>query len=298
MNINKIDQKIKVLKTGSLGLDIALGIMGYPKGRIIEIYGPESSGKTTLALHAIYEVQKIKGICVFIDAEHAFDINYAKNIKINLNDLILVQPDYGEQALEIVDSLIRSRTVDLIIIDSVAALIPKSELDGEVGDNRIGLHAKLMSQALRKFIGLINKTQSTVIFINQIREKIGVFFGNAEVTTGGNALKFYSTIRLDIRRVGYIKDKNNKILGNNVRVKIVKNKLYPPYRIAEFDIIYGKGICKYREILKIGINKGIIKINGSWINFKNKNIIKGRDNFIKLLKKNKKLFLKIKKLIT
>ncbi|WGH24733.1 MAG: recombinase RecA [Candidatus Shikimatogenerans bostrichidophilus] len=295
MGNNKINNKIKVFNTGSIALDIALGIMGYPKGRIIEIYGPESSGKTTLALHAICEVQKKNGICVFIDAEHSFDINYAKNLKIDLNNLILVQPDYGEQALEIVDSLIKTKIIDLIVIDSVAALIPKNELEGEVGDNRIGLHARLMSQALRKFIGIINKTKSTVIFINQIREKIGVFFGNSEVTTGGNALKFYSTIRLDIRRIGYIKNKNNKILGNNVRVKIVKNKLYPPYRIAEFDIIYGKGICKYREILNIALKKGIIKINGSWINFKKKNIIKGKDNFIKLLKYNNKLFFKIKK---
>ncbi|MDH3004454.1 MAG: recombinase RecA [Candidatus Shikimatogenerans sp. JK-2022] len=294
MNNNKIKKNINVLKTGSISLDLALGILGYPKGRIIEIFGPESSGKTTLALHAISETQKKDGICVFIDAEHAFDINYAKNLNIDLNKLILTQPDYGEQALDIVDTLIKSKIIDLIIIDSVAALIPKSELEGEIGENKIGLHARLMSQALRKFVGIISKTKITVIFINQIREKIGVYFGNPEVTTGGNALKFYSSIRLDIRKIGYIKNKNNKIIGNNIRVKIVKNKLYPPFKIAEFDIIYGKGICKYREILNLGLNKKIIKKNGSWYNVYNKNISKGKDNFINYLKKNKKLFLKIK----
>ncbi|MDH3004269.1 MAG: recombinase RecA [Candidatus Shikimatogenerans sp. JK-2022] len=295
MNDNKIKKKVNVFKTGSISLDLALGILGYPIGRIIEIYGPESSGKTTLALHAISEVQKKNGNCVFIDAEHSFDINYAKNLKIDLNKLIFTQPDYGEQALEIVDTLIKSKIIDLIVIDSVAALIPKSELEGEIGENKIGLQAKLMSQALRKFVGIIRKSKSTVIFINQIREKIGVFFGNPEVTTGGNALKFYSSIRLDIRKIGYIKDKDNKIIGNNIKVKVVKNKLYPPFKIAEFDIIYGKGICKYREILNIGLNMNIIKKKGSWFNVYDKNIGKGKENFIKKLKKDKKLYLKIKK---
>ncbi|WGH25281.1 MAG: recombinase RecA [Candidatus Shikimatogenerans bostrichidophilus] len=295
MNKNKIKIPINVFKTGSISLDIALGILGYPKGRIIEIFGPESSGKTTLALHAISEVQKKNGNCVFIDAEHAFDINYANNLNIDLNKLIISQPDYGEQALEIVDTLIKSELIDLIVIDSVAALIPKNELVGEIGENKIGLQAKLMSQALRKFIGIISKTKSTVIFINQIRDKIGVLFGNPEVTTGGNALKFYASIRLDIRKIGFLKDKNNKIIGNKVRVKVVKNKLYPPFNIAEFDIIYGKGICKYREILNLGLNMNIIKKNGTWFNVYNKNIGKGKENFIKYLKNHKKLYLKIKK---
>ncbi|WGH27718.1 MAG: recombinase RecA [Candidatus Shikimatogenerans bostrichidophilus] len=290
-NNNKV--KIEVIKSGSLSLDLALGILGYPKGRIIEIFGPESSGKTTLAMHAISESQKKNGICVFIDAEHSFDINYANNLKINIKNLIISQPDYGEQALEIVYNLIKSKIIDLIVIDSVAALIPKSELNGEIGEQRIGLHAKLMSQALRKLIGIINKTKTTVIFINQIREKIGVIFGNPEVTTGGNALKFYSSIRLDIRKIGYYKEKD-KIIGNKVRVKVVKNKLYPPFRIAEFYILYGKGICKYIDIFNLGLNMNIIKKNGSWYNLYNKNICKGKNNLIKYFKENKKIFKKIK----
>ncbi|WGH25646.1 MAG: recombinase RecA [Candidatus Shikimatogenerans bostrichidophilus] len=285
---------IKVIKTGSISLDLALGILGYPKGRVIEIFGPESSGKTTLAMHAISETQKKNGICVFIDAEHSFDVNYAKNLKIDLNNLIISQPDYGEQALEIVDSLIKSKIIDLIVIDSVAALIPKSELEGEIGEHKLGLHAKLMSQALRKLIGIINKTKSTVIFINQIRQKIGVIFGNPEITTGGNALKFYSSIRLDIRKIGFLKTKENKIIGNKVRVKVVKNKLYPPFKVAEFDILYGKGICKYREIFNLGVNINLIKKKGSWYNLYNKNIGKGQEKVIKYLKKEKEIFLKIK----
>ncbi|WGH25559.1 MAG: recombinase RecA [Candidatus Shikimatogenerans bostrichidophilus] len=291
----KIKTNIEVFKTGSLSLDLALGILGYPRGRIIEIFGPESSGKTTLALHAIYKVQKQDGMCVFIDAEHAFDLNYAKNLKIDLNKLIISQPDYGEQALKIVEMLIKSKKIDLIVIDSVAALVPKSELEGDIGGNKIGLHARLMSQALRKLIGIINKTKTTILFINQIREKIGVFFGNTEITTGGNALKFYSSIRLDIRKKGYIKDKNNNIIGNNIRVKVVKNKLYPPFKIAEFDILYGAGICKYREIINMGIKNKIIKKNGAWFKINNINIVKGTNNFINLLKKKKKIYFKLKK---
>ncbi|BDT61595.1 MAG: protein RecA [Flavobacteriales endosymbiont of Rhyzopertha dominica] len=294
MNNKKIN-KIKVIKSGSISLDLALGILGYPRGRIIEIFGPESSGKTTLALHAIYETQKKKGVCVYIDAEHSFDINYANKLKINTNDLIISQPDYGEQALDIVDNFIKSKLIDLIVIDSVAALIPKSELEGEIENQRIGLHAKLMSQALRKLIGVINKTNTTVIFINQIREKIGIYYGNNEITTGGNALKFYSTIRLEIRRISYLKNKNNNIIGNKVRVKVVKNKLYPPFKIAEFNILYGTGICKYIDIFNLGINMNLINKKGAWYNVYNKNIVKGQNNFINILKKNKKLFNKLKK---
>ncbi|MDH3003779.1 MAG: recombinase RecA [Candidatus Shikimatogenerans sp. JK-2022] len=296
MNNNNIkDKKIEVIKSGSFSLDLALGILGYPKGRIIEIFGPESSGKTTLAMHAIHESQKKNGICVFIDAEHAFDIKYAKNLKIDINNLIISQPDYGEQALDIVDNLIKSNIIDLIVIDSVAALIPKNELDGVIGEQKIGLHARLMSQALRKLIGIINKTKTTVIFINQIREKIGIIFGNPEITTGGNALKFYSSIRLEIRKIGFLKDKNNVLIGNKVRVKVVKNKLYPPFRIAEFYILYGKGICKYTDIINLGIDMNIIKKKGSWYNIYNKNIGKGKNNTINYLKNNKKIYLKIKK---
>ncbi|WGH24918.1 MAG: recombinase RecA [Candidatus Shikimatogenerans bostrichidophilus] len=298
MNTKQPLYNIDVFKTGSISLDLALGILGYPKGRIIEIYGPESSGKTTLALHAIAQMQKKNGNCVYIDAEHSFDIKYAKNLKINLNKLIITQPDYGEQALEIVDTLIKSKIINLIVIDSVAALIPKSELDGEIGENRIGLHAKLMSQALRKLIGIISKNNSTVIFINQIREKIGVIFGNPEVTTGGNALKFYSSIRLEIRKIGFLKNKSQKIIGNNVRVKVVKNKLYPPFKIAEFEIIYGKGICKYRDIFNLCIKMNIFKKKGSWYYlYNNKNLGKGKENIIKILKKNKKFYSEIKKKI-
>ncbi|MDH3004852.1 MAG: recombinase RecA [Candidatus Shikimatogenerans sp. JK-2022] len=295
MKNENLKKKINVIKTGAFSLDIALGILGYPRGRIIEIFGPESSGKTTLAMHAIHEIQKKNGNCVFIDAEHAFDTNYAKNLKIDLKKLIISQPDYGEQALEIVEKLIKSKIIDLIIIDSVAALIPKNELEGEIGENKIGLQARLMSQALRKIIGILSKNKSTLIFLNQIRDKIGVFFGSSEITTGGNALKFYSSIRLDIRKIGYIKDKNNNIIGNNIRVKVVKNKLYPPFKIAEFDILYGKGICKYRDIFNLGVNMNIIKKNGVWLNVYNKNIVQGKEKFIKFLKKHKKFYLKIKK---
>ncbi|WGH27040.1 MAG: recombinase RecA [Candidatus Shikimatogenerans bostrichidophilus] len=294
MNNNNNNKKIEIIKSGSISLDLALGILGYPKGRIIEIFGPESSGKTTLAMHAISESQKKNGICVFIDAEHAFDIKYAKNLNIDINNLIISQPDYGEQALEIVDSLIKSKIIDLIVIDSVAALIPKNELDGEIGELKLGLQARLMSQALRKLIGIIHKTKTTVIFINQIREKIGVFFGNSEITTGGNALKFYSSIRLDIRKIGFLKEKDQKIIGNKVRVKVVKNKLFPPFKIAEFYILYGKGICKYTDIFYLGLNMNIIKKKGSWYNIYNKNIGKGKNNIIEYFKNNKIIFNKLK----
>lgn len=277
---------VESIPTGSLGLDVALGVGGYPRGRVIEIYGPESSGKTTLTLHAIAEAQKAGGIAAFIDAEHAFDRFYAEKLNVDIENLIISQPDNGEQALEITDNLIRSGAIDIIVIDSVAALTPKSEIEGEMGDSKMGLHARLMSQALRKLTGSISKTNCTVIFINQLREKIGVMFGNPETTTGGNALKFYASVRLDIRRSTQIKDSNANVMGNKTRVKVVKNKVAPPFRMAEFDIMYGEGVSKVGEIIDIGVNYEIVKKSGSWFSYEDTKLGQGRDAVKALLLDN------------
>ncbi|MEI6507270.1 MAG: recombinase RecA [Bacteroidota bacterium] len=279
---------IEASPTGSLGLDMALGIGGLPKGRVIEIYGPESSGKTTLSMHAIAEVQKRGGIAAFVDAEHAFDKNYAEKLGIDTDNLLISQPDDGEQALEIADALIRSGAIDIIVIDSVAALVPKAEIEGDMGDSKMGLQARLMSQALRKLTGTINKTGCICIFINQLREKIGVMFGNPETTTGGNALKFYASVRLDIRRIGQIKD-GNDIIGNRTKVKIAKNKVAPPFRIVEFDIIYGLGISKTGEIVDLGVDMEIIKKSGSWFSYNETKLGQGRDAVKQLLLDNPEL---------
>ena len=281
-------ENVEVIPTGSIALNAALGVGGYPKGRIIEIFGPESSGKTTLAIHAIAEAQKAGGIAAFIDAEHAFDRFYAANLGVDIDNLYISQPDNGEQALEIADQLIRSSAVDIIVIDSVAALTPKKEIEGDMGDSAVGLQARLMSQALRKLTSTISKTNTTCIFINQLREKIGVMFGNPETTTGGNALKFYASVRLDIRRVTSIKDGDN-VIGNQVRVKIVKNKVAPPFRKAEFEITFGEGISKIGEIVDLGVEYGIIKKSGSWFSYGDARLAQGRDAVKELLKDNPEL---------
>jgi recombination protein RecA len=281
-------EKVDVISTGSIGVDVALGIGGFPKGRIVEIYGPESSGKTTLAIHAIAETQKAGGIAAFIDAEHAFDRFYAQKLGVNIEDLLISQPDNGEQALEIAENLIRSGAIDIIVIDSVAALTPKSEIEGEMGESKMGLHARLMSQALRKLTGTISKTGACCIFINQLREKIGVMFGNPETTTGGNALKFYASVRVDIRRQTQLKE-GESVIGNRVKVKIIKNKVAPPFRTAEFDLLYGEGISKVGEILDLGVDYNIIKKSGSWFSYGDTKLGQGRDAVKQLLSDNPEL---------
>ena len=289
MGDKAIDENIAVISSGSLGLDLALGVGGYPRGRIIEIYGPESSGKTTLAIHAIAEAQKAGGLAAFVDAEHAFDRYYAEKLGVDVENLIISQPDNGEQALEIADNLIRSGAIDIIVIDSVAALTPKAEIDGAMGDSQMGLQARLMSQALRKLTGTINKTNCTAVFINQLRDKIGITFGSPETTTGGNALKFYASVRLDIRRATPIKDSAGELLGNLTRVKVVKNKVAPPFRKTEFDIMYGEGISREGEILDLAVDLDIVKKSGSWYSYGDAKLGQGRDSVKGVIKDNPEL---------
>ena len=293
---DKVVEDIDSIPTGSVGLDTVLGVGGYPRGRVVEIYGPESSGKTTLSIHAIAEVQKQGGIAAFIDAEHAFDSSYADNLGVNIDDLLISQPDNGEQALEIADHLISSGAVDLVIIDSVAALTPKSEIEGEMGDSKMGLHARLMSQALRKLTATINKTGCTLMFINQLRMKIGVMFGNPETTTGGNALKFYSSVRLDIRRIGAIKN-GEDIIGNRTRVKVVKNKVAPPFKKVEFDIMFGKGISRSGEVLDMAVDTDVIKKSGSWFSYQDAKLGQGRDAVKNMLEDNPELMAELEEKI-
>lgn len=288
---------VPVISTGSLGLDMALGVGGIPKGRVIEVYGPESSGKTTLAMHCIAEAQKKGGLAAIIDAEHAFDKTYAEKLGIDTENLLISQPDNGEQALEIAEHLIRSGAIDIIVIDSVAALVPRSELEGEMGDSKMGLQARLMSQALRKLTGAINKTGCACIFINQLREKIGVMFGNPETTTGGNALKFYASIRLDIRRIGQIKEGADNVIGNRTKVKVVKNKVAPPFKVVEFDIMYGKGISKSGEIVDIGVELDVIKKSGSWFSYNENKLGQGRDAVKEIIEDNPELMEELEKKI-
>jgi recombination protein RecA len=298
MKLGGKDQTVQaeVISTGSLSLDIALGIGGLPKGRIVEIYGPESSGKTTLALHAIAEAQKAGGTCAFVDAEHALDPGYARKLGCDVDNLLISQPDAGEQALEIADTLVRSGAVDVLVVDSVAALVPRAELEGEMGDSHMGLHARLMSQALRKLTGSISRSNTLVIFINQIRMKIGVMFGNPETTTGGNALKFYASVRLDIRRIGAIKDKDD-VVGNQTRVKVVKNKMAPPFKVVEFDIMYGEGVSKMGEIIDLGVKAGVVEKSGAWFSYNGERIGQGRDNSRNYLKEHPEIAAEIEKAI-
>jgi recombination protein RecA len=288
MGSRTADEQIEVIPSGSLGLDLALGIGGLPRGRIVEIFGPESSGKTTLALHAIAEAQKRGGACAFVDAEHALDASYARKLGIDLDNLLISQPDAGEQALEIADTLVRSGAVDVLVVDSVAALVPRAELEGEMGDSHMGLHARLMSQALRKITGSVSRSNCTLIFLNQIRMKIGVMFGNPETTTGGNALKFYASVRLEIRRIGQIKEREN-LVGNQTRVKVVKNKLAPPFRQVEFDIMYGEGISKPGELLDLGVKVGVVEKSGSWFSYDSQRIGQGRENAKQFLRERPEL---------
>jgi recombination protein RecA len=288
MGSRDIDEQIEVIPSGSLGLDLALGIGGLPRGRILEIYGPESSGKTTLALHAIAEAQKRGGTCAFIDAEHALDPGYARKLGVDVDNLLISQPDAGEQALEICDTLVRSGAIDVVVIDSVAALVPRAELEGEMGDSHMGLHARLMSQALRKLTGSVSRSNTTLIFLNQIRMKIGVMFGNPETTTGGNALKFYASLRLEIRRIGQIKDRE-EVVGNQTRVKVVKNKLAPPFRQVEFDIMYGEGISKVGELIDLGVKASVVEKSGSWFSYDSQRIGQGRENAKQFLRDHKEV---------